>query len=89
MGSRVISGSPVLDVILTFYLSVYDYKDLPFAGATVITESDNVASYSYDASIKELISFDIPAIVTIKSQYINSNGMAVSDVLNALLTNRT
>jgi len=44
----------------------------------VIEESNNVASYSYDSSLKELISYDTPNIVKIKTQYINSNGMAGS-----------
>lgn len=59
------------------HFSVYDYKVLPFAGATVIEESDNVASYSYDSAKQELISYDTPNIVKTKAEYINSNGMAV------------
>ncbi|KAF8516777.1 glycoside hydrolase superfamily [Gautieria morchelliformis] len=62
----------------TWAPGVYDYKDLPFSGATVIEESDNVASYSYDSSSQELVSYDTPNIVTTKAQYINSNGMAGS-----------
>jgi chitinase len=65
---------------LTFNLSVYDYKVLPFAGATVIEESNNVASYSYDSSNQELISYDTPNIVETKAQYMNANGMAVSNL---------
>jgi len=64
--------------------SVYDYKVLPFSGAQVIEEANNVASYSYDPSLKELISYDTPNIVKTKSQYIVSNGMAVSDLLLSL-----
>ncbi|KAF8582270.1 carbohydrate-binding module family 5 protein [Ramaria rubella] len=62
----------------TWEAGVYDYKDLPFAGATVIEETDNVASYSYNSSIQELISYDTPNIVATKTKYINTNGMAGS-----------
>ncbi len=55
---------------------VYGYKDLPKAGATVHEDTTDVASYSYDASKRELISFDTPKIAKLKAQYVQSKGLA-------------
>ncbi|KAG6828944.1 hypothetical protein H0H92_006232 [Tricholoma furcatifolium] len=57
---------------------VYSYKVLPLAGATVYENTTDVSSYSYDSSTKELVSYDTPNIVTLKTQYINSNDLAGS-----------
>lgn len=59
-------------------ISVFDYKTLPLAGAQVVEDMTNVASYSYNPTLKELISYDTPNIVKTKTQYIVANGMAVS-----------
>nr|AAP04616.1 chitinase [Metarhizium rileyi] len=57
---------------------VWDYKALPKPGATV--EYDSVAKgyYSYDASTKELISFDTPAMVKEKVTYLQGKGLGGS-----------
>lgn len=62
----------------TWEAGVYDYKALPFSGATVVENSTTMASYSYDASKKELISYDTPNIVAKKIAYANSKGLAGS-----------
>ncbi|KAF8517586.1 glycosyl hydrolases family 18-domain-containing protein [Hysterangium stoloniferum] len=62
----------------TWEAGIYDYKDLPLSGAAVIEDKTEVASYSYDASTKQLISYDTPDIVKTKTNYINSNGLAGS-----------
>lgn len=54
---------------------IWDYKVLPKAGATVITDSEAGATYSYDASTQELISFDTVAEAQLKATYIETNGM--------------
>lgn len=55
---------------------VYDYKDLPFAGAVVTENMTDVASYSYDAATQELVSYDTPNIVAAKANYVVKNGLA-------------
>ncbi|PIL35115.1 hypothetical protein GSI_02903 [Ganoderma sinense ZZ0214-1] len=55
---------------------VYPYKDLPKAGATVHEDTTDVASYSYDASKRELVSYDTPKIAKLKAQYVQSKGLA-------------
>ncbi|PCH38885.1 carbohydrate-binding module family 5 protein [Wolfiporia cocos MD-104 SS10] len=57
---------------------IWDYSDLPKAGATVYENYTDVASYSYDSSTLELISYDTPNIVTKKAQYVIANGLAGS-----------
>ena len=54
---------------------IWDYKVLPKAGATVITDSVAGATYSYDSSAQELISYDTPAEVQTKVSYIKSKGL--------------
>jgi len=49
---------------------VYDYKNLPLAGAKVTENTTNVASYSYDATAQQLISYDTPNIIKLKTQYL-------------------
>nr|AAM70478.1 endochitinase precursor [Stachybotrys elegans] len=57
---------------------IWDYKDLPKAGATV--QCDNVAQgcYTYDASTRELISFDTPDMIRTKVTYLKSRGLGGS-----------
>ncbi|CDO69059.1 Glycoside Hydrolase Family 18 / Carbohydrate-Binding Module Family 5 protein [Trametes cinnabarina] len=57
---------------------IYSYTDLPLAGAQVFENLTDVSSYSYDSAKKELVSYDTPHIVTIKAQYVQSNGLAGS-----------
>jgi len=54
---------------------IWDYKALPQAGATERTDSQAVASYSYDPSQRIMISYDTPAIAATKAAYIQSNGL--------------
>jgi hypothetical protein len=60
----------------SFEPGIWDYKALPMAGATIIEDDVAVASYSYDASKKELISYDTPNIAAKKAQYIIDKGLA-------------
>ncbi|KAH8898068.1 endochitinase precursor [Thozetella sp. PMI_491] len=54
----------------------WDYKRLPKSGATEYVDSVAVGAYSYDSSTKELVSYDTPATVRQKVDYIKSNGLA-------------
>ena len=54
---------------------IWDYKALPKAGATVMTDAESGATYSYDANAKELISYDTVAMVQQKTTYVTSNGL--------------
>ncbi len=54
---------------------IWDYKVLPKSGAQVLVDSVAGASYSYDSSASELISYDTPDIVRTKVQYIQSKGL--------------
>ncbi|KAF4607345.1 hypothetical protein EYR38_001413 [Pleurotus pulmonarius] len=62
----------------TIEAGVYSYKALPLAGASVVENTTDVTSYSYDAAKKELVSYDTPRIVTMKAQYVASKGLAGS-----------
>jgi len=57
---------------------VWDYKSLPKSGATITCDNTAVACYSYDSTAKELISFDTPAIIKTKVQYLQSKGLGGS-----------
>ncbi|KAF5381774.1 hypothetical protein D9615_005490 [Tricholomella constricta] len=62
----------------TIEAGVYSYKTLPLAGASVFENTTDVSSYSYDSAKKELVSYDTPNIVKIKTQYINTKGLGGS-----------
>ena len=55
---------------------VVPYSSLPKSGATVHEDTSDVASYSYDSSSREFISFDTPAIAKLKAQYVQSKSLA-------------
>lgn len=62
----------------TIDVGIFAYKQLPLAGSTVFENTTDISSYSYDASKKEFISYDTPAIVKLKAQYAQSKGLAGS-----------
>ena len=55
---------------------VVPYSSLPKSGATVHEDTSDAASYSYDSSSREFISFDTPAIAKLKAQYVQSKSLA-------------
>ncbi|KAK3938709.1 endochitinase 42 [Diplogelasinospora grovesii] len=57
---------------------VWDYKALPKAGAQVIYDAVAGATYSYDPTAQELISFDTADMVTKKVSYLKSKGLGGS-----------
>jgi chitinase len=59
----------------TWEAGVYDYKVLPQAGATVTNDNKLVASWSYDASQRTMISYDTPEVIAQKSGLIKSMGL--------------
>ncbi|KAL5114922.1 Chitinase 4 [Pleosporales sp. CAS-2024a] len=61
----------------TWEAGVYDYKALPPAGATVTVSHDweLVASWSYDAGQRFMVSYDTPGVIEKKSQLIQSMGL--------------
>ncbi|PPQ99959.1 hypothetical protein CVT24_009538 [Panaeolus cyanescens] len=67
---------------------VYSYKALPLAGARVFENTTDITSYSYDSSKRELVSYDTPNIIKLKTQYIKSQGLAGS-MFWELSTDRT
>ncbi|KAF2758019.1 endochitinase 1 precursor [Pseudovirgaria hyperparasitica] len=54
---------------------VWDYSDLPKAGAEVFNDDNIMASWSYDAGKKEFISYDTPHIIQKKADWIKSQGL--------------
>lgn len=56
---------------------VWDYKALPIPGfnATVVELPAIGASYSYDAARKYMVSYDTPAIASMKAKFVNAMGM--------------
>ncbi|KAB8074939.1 class V chitinase ChiB1 [Aspergillus leporis] len=54
---------------------IWDYKALPRPGAQVVEMENLLASYSYDAGQKTLISYDTPNIAQLKSKYISNKGL--------------
>jgi chitinase len=54
---------------------IYNYNQLPHAGATVTENKTSVAAYSYNHATQELVSFDTPNTATWKAQYVNSKAL--------------
>ena len=54
---------------------VWDYKVLPRAGAEEIVDGEAVGSYSWDAANGVVISYDNPAVVGLKTNYIKGQGL--------------
>ena len=54
---------------------VYDYKALPLAGSTISTDNSITASWAYDSSSRILVSYDTPAIIRKKTDFIKSLGL--------------
>ncbi|KAF9115783.1 hypothetical protein BGX27_006394 [Mortierella sp. AM989] len=54
----------------TWEQGVYDYKQLPLPGAVEYYDSESVASYSYDSTKRELITYDTPLVIDRKAEYI-------------------
>ncbi|KAI0821069.1 glycoside hydrolase family 18 protein [Irpex lacteus] len=53
----------------------YPYNTLPLAGAQVTENLTDVASYSYDATKREFVSYDTAHIVSLKAQYVISKSI--------------
>ncbi|EPS99490.1 hypothetical protein FOMPIDRAFT_40309 [Fomitopsis schrenkii] len=62
----------------TIQAGIYSYSALPLAGATVTENQTSVASYSYDSSKEEFVSYDTPTIANMKAQYVMDKGLAGS-----------
>jgi chitinase len=54
----------------TWEAGIWDYKALPKAGSTIQCDNVAVGCYSYDASTKELISYDTPDVIRTKVDYL-------------------
>jgi chitinase len=59
----------------TWEAGVYDYKALPPAGAEVREDMQVVASWSYDAGQRTMVSYDSPAVVARKTQLVRELGL--------------
>lgn len=59
----------------TWEAGVYDYKVLPQAGATVTNDLNLVASWSYDAGQRTMVSFDSVEVVGKKGELVKSMGL--------------
>ncbi|TGO90904.1 hypothetical protein BPOR_0047g00270 [Botrytis porri] len=56
----------------TWSQGVYDYKALPLSGATEIYDETIGASYSWDSSKLEIVTYDNPAVAAQKGKWIQS-----------------
>src|SRR5256885_13770170 len=54
---------------------IYDYKQLPRPGAVEYFDENVIASYSYSASDRELVTYDNPQVVFQKTDYIKNNNL--------------
>lgn len=62
----------------TWETGVYDYRALPLPGSTVQQDKKSIASWSYDPTKKELISFDNEEVAKWKGQYIKKENLGGS-----------
>ncbi|KAJ4286914.1 Chitinase 4 [Collariella sp. IMI 366227] len=62
----------------TWEKGIWDYKVLPRAGSSVVYDEVAGATYSYDSSTKELISFDTVEMVQKKVAYLKQKGLGGS-----------
>ena len=62
----------------TWESGVYDYRVLPLHGSTVHFDNNTSGSWTYDASIREMISFDNEDAARLKGEYIRKEGLAGS-----------
>ncbi|KAI7857679.1 chitinase [Circinella umbellata] len=64
-------GAPFNDIPEgTWEKGMFDYKHLPMPGATEYIDEQHMASWSYDPAKRELISYDTPAVIQAKCEYI-------------------
>ncbi|KAF8161086.1 glycoside hydrolase family 18 protein [Crassisporium funariophilum] len=62
----------------TWEAGVYDYRALPLPGSTVHHDSKNMASWTYDGTKREMISFDSEDVAKWKGQYIKQEQLGGS-----------
>jgi len=62
----------------TWEAGVYDYRALPLPGSTIHNDDRTGASWSYDPTKKEMISFDSEEIANVKGKYIKKEGLGGS-----------
>ncbi|KAF8906543.1 glycoside hydrolase family 18 protein [Gymnopilus junonius] len=62
----------------TWEAGTYDYRTLPLPGSTVYHDQNNAASWSYDPSKREMISFDNEKVAEMKGHYIRKEGLGGS-----------
>ena len=62
----------------TWESGMYDYRVLPFPGLTVQFDNKLSASWTYDASKREMISFDDEQSAKAKGEYIKKEGLGGS-----------
>ncbi|KAF8973279.1 glycoside hydrolase family 18 protein [Flammula alnicola] len=62
----------------TWEAGVYDYRTLPLPGSTVHLDKNAVASWSYDPTQKEMISFDSEEVAKLKGHYIKRENLGGS-----------
>lgn len=60
----------------TWEAGSYDYKELPRPGAQEFVDTQVMASYSYDADLREFVTYDNPAIVEAKCAYAAEMGLS-------------
>jgi len=62
----------------TWESGVYDYRALPLPGSTVHFDNNTAGSWTYDASKREMVSFDNEDAARVKGAYIRKEGLAGS-----------
>jgi chitinase len=62
----------------TWEAGVYDYRALPLPNSSVETNKTTVASWSYDGSKQEMISFDDEEVGKLKGEYIKNENLGGS-----------